>query len=159
MLVEDSALLPPTALSPPPPLLFPVTTCKLKTNLPLPPRPAWARPPPRPAPHSGPSCGRPRQSVIPLALLSALGPLDRLSLCHTHPEKLRARWDRTSGVRSSTRGRPGLGKGPTTAPHMAVGGGKGALGGAAREQHGREMTHHGHPGDRDHAGDPCSAAG
>ena len=43
---------------------------------------------------------------------------DRLSLCHTHPEKLRARWDRTSGVRSSTRCWPGLREGPRPQHHI-----------------------------------------
>lgn len=88
-------------LRPPPALLFPVTTCKPKANL-LPHSPPPAAP--RPAPHRGPSCGRPQRSVIPLTLLSALGPSGQIKpLSHTHPEKLRARWDGTSGVRSSTR--------------------------------------------------------
>lgn len=77
----------PPPLGPPPPLLFPVTTCKLKTNLPLPPHPGFCStppPPPCPAPHPGPSCRRPQQSVIPLALLSALGPSGQIKpLSHT----------------------------------------------------------------------------
>lgn len=75
----------PPPLSPPPPLLFPVTTCKLKTNLPLSPRPGFCcSTPALPRPHQGPSCRRPLQSVIPLALLSALGPSGQIKpLSHT----------------------------------------------------------------------------
>ena len=64
----------PPPLSPPPPHLFPVTTCKPKTNLPLPPHAlASARPPPRPTPPpkrapaaGGPAeCNSPRPALRP----------------------------------------------------------------------------------------------
>lgn len=132
-LVEDSALL-PSALSPPPPLLFPVTTCKLKTNLPPPPPHTQASggPPTPPHPQPGPSCRRPRQSVIPLALLSALGPSGQIKpLSHT-PRKAQGQMGQDKWCQIIDPLRPGLGRAPTAAPHMAVGGGKGAHGGGSQ---------------------------
>ena len=100
-------------------------------SLPAPPHAqASARPQPCPAPHPGPSCRRPRQSVIPLALLSALGRSGQIKpLSHT-PRKAQGQMGQDKWCQiidpllAGTQGRA-----PTTTPHMAVGGGQGAQGG------------------------------
>lgn len=157
LVVEDSALPP----RPQPSASTSISCDNLQTEdqLAAPPTPGLGSTPAPPRPPLGPQlreapaeCNSPRPPLRP-------GPVGQIKpLSHT-PRKAQGQMGQDKWCQIIDPGRPGLGKGPTTAPHMAVGGGKGALGGAATEQHGREMTHHGHPGDGDHARDPCSAAG
>ena len=106
----------PPPLSPQPSASTSISCDNLQTEdqLASPPRPGSGSTPapPRPRPRA-PAAGGPGTEQFPSPSSPPWARPDRLSLCHTHPEKLRARWDRTSGVRSSTRGRPaGTREGP-----------------------------------------------
>lgn len=93
--VEDSALL-PSALSPQPSASTSISCDNLQTEdqLASPPRPGSSSTPAPPRPRPGPSCRRPRQSVIPRALLSALGPSGQIKpLSHT-PRKAQGQMGR-----------------------------------------------------------------
>ena len=92
----------------------------------LDPRPAPPRPP------SGPQLQEAPQSVIPRALLSALGPSGQIKpLSHT-PRKAQGQMGRDKWCQIIDPPRPGLGRAPTAAPHMAVGRGKGAHAGGSQ---------------------------
>ena len=124
---------PPLSLQPPPPLLFPVTTCKLKSNLSVSLQPSTPRllldprpTPPHPTLQAGPQLQEARPSVIPRTLLSTLGPSGQIKpLSHT-PRKAQGQMGRDKRCQIIDPPRPGLGRALTAAPHMAVRGGKGA---------------------------------
>lgn len=91
------------------------------------PHPGFCSTPALPRPPQGPSCRRPRQSVIPLALLSALGRSGQIKPLSHIPRKAQGQMGQDKWCQiidlllAWTQERA-----PVTALHMAVGGEKGA---------------------------------